>query len=429
MRLLSTLERLPAGATVRDHVGEVLEAYEGELSSARDAGVALARAILTAWRSRIADHDAEAAELDLLTLRLEHAPGPEEFALLLKRIQDLAAPSRAGAQAMPPAPVARVAEGAARRPQAEPPEASPAPAERPAAPAPEPGPTIVDGEERIDGTYRRNLAEKRERIQRIQERLLQEVNDVIKQNEKFGVLLEVEHESLRRADSIEELEGLKGALIGEVDKLRSGHQALSRKLESAISYLQIMGTEGRHLNEELTRAHILSLTDELTDLPNRRAFLRRLEDEVARVQRYGYPLSLALIDMDSFKAVNDKYGHGAGDEVLRTFATSVLSIFRHHDMVARYGGEEFAVLLPNTDRHGAQRALEKVRRRTSEIYYQFEGRTMPMPTFSAGISLYRPGETASALIERADKALYQAKRLGRNRVELAQHDTAEASAR
>jgi diguanylate cyclase (GGDEF)-like protein len=273
------------------------------------------------------------------------------------------------------------------------------------------------------------LHEKRERIQKIQEALSHHISEVIKQNEKFGVLLEVEDETLRQTDKIDEVEGLKHALLTEVGRLRDGHQTLAKKLDTAAKYLQIIGTEGQHLNEELTRVHILSLTDELTDLPNRRAFLRRLEDEVARVQRYGYPLSLALIDMDGFKGINDRYGHAAGDEVLRTFAGSMLSIFRHHDMVARYGGEEFAVLLPNTDRNGAMRALEKVTKRTAESSFHSEGRTMPMPTFSAGISLYKPGETPGSLIERADKALYQAKRLGRNRIEVAQLDGAEATAR
>jgi diguanylate cyclase (GGDEF)-like protein len=163
---------------------------------------------------------------------------------------------------------------------------------------------------------------------------------------------------------------------------------------------------------------LLSLTDELTGLPNRRAFLRRIEDEVARVQRYGFPLSLALIDLDHFKQVNDKYGHAGGDEVLQMYSKNVLSIFRHHDLVARYGGEEFAVLLPNTDAEGALRALTKVKNRAGETRWQANGDTIPVPTFSSGVSLYKPGETASAFIERADKALYRAKRLGRNRVEM-----------
>lgn len=442
MRLLAELERSPVGRTVCDHVREVLEAYEAEVTGARDSGLALLGALLDAWLSRLAADTPEAAELRMLRLRLEQLPGPGETPGLLRRIRSLSADRGMASPAPSEAP--QVSTPAA---EAAPPVSLSIPTEPAAAPVPTaaetapkaPAPAAAEEElpyedtpdsgRRVDLTYRKHLAEKRERIQRIQETLVQQVNEVIAQNEKFGVLLEVEHESLRHADSIEELEGLKAALVGEVGKLREGHQTLARKLDTASKYLQIIGTEGQHLNDELTRVHILSLTDELTDLPNRRAFLRRLEDEVARVQRYGYPLSLALIDMDSFKSVNDKYGHGAGDEVLRNFAANILSIFRHHDMVARYGGEEFAVLLPNTDKNGAQRALEKVKKRTSESSYQFGGKTMAMPTFSAGISLYKPGETPGNLIERADKALYQAKRLGRNRIELAQHDGAEASVR
>jgi diguanylate cyclase len=87
-------------------------------------------------------------------------------------------------------------------------------------------------------------------------------------------------------------------------------------------------------------------------------------------------------------------------------------------MVARYGGEEFAVLLPNTDADGAIRALNKVRRRASETRWQSNGTVSQVPSFSAGVSLFKPGESASAFIERADKALYRAKRLGRDRIEL-----------
>jgi diguanylate cyclase (GGDEF)-like protein len=453
MRLLAELEQSPTGRAICGHVREVLETYESSLAEARQSGLNLSQALLDAWLSRLDPEAPETTELRLLRLRLQEAPDAAETASLLRRIQGLSRDLPAVPESVPVPAEAAMPEPVQEPIQAPLPEtiserivppgadavavavgepdddAQPHPAASQARSAPHIATDAADGERRVDLTYRKHLAEKRDRIQQIQETLVQQVSDVIKQNEKFGVLLEVEHESLRQTDSMEELEALKGALISEVGRLREGHNALARKLDTASKYLHIIGTEGQYLNDELTRVHILSLTDELTDLPNRRAFLRRLEDEVARVQRYGYPLSLALIDMDSFKSVNDRYGHGAGDEVLRNFASNVLSIFRHHDMVARYGGEEFAVLLPNTDRNGALRALEKVRKRTSESSYQFGGKTMAMPTFSAGISLYRPGETPGSLIERADKALYQAKRLGRNRIELAQHDGAEAAAR
>lgn len=273
-------------------------------------------------------------------------------------------------------------------------------------------------ENRVDTAYRSHLDSKRRDILKLQETLAKQVLGTIAQNEEFGVLLEVVLGELRQAGDAKELEDLRWTLIREIEKLTKGHHELAEQLDSTHHYLQLIESDSRQLSDELTRVRLLSLTDELTGLPNRRAFLRRIEDEVARVQRYGFPLSLSLIDLDHFKQVNDKYGHAGGDEVLQLYSRNILSIFRHHDLVARYGGEEFAVLLPNTDAEGAMRALNKVKNRAGETRWQPNGQMIPVPTFSSGVSLYKPGETASAFIERADKALYRAKRLGRNRVEI-----------
>jgi len=259
---------------------------------------------------------------------------------------------------------------------------------------------------------------KRRDIQQLQSALGEQVHETINQNEEFGVILEVVLAELRQSDEKTELEDVRWTLVREVEKLMKGHNSLADKLDSTSHYLQLVETDSRQLTDELSRVRMLSLTDELTGLPNRRAFIRRLEDEVARVQRYGFPLSFALMDLDHFKEVNDEFGHAAGDEVLRVYSKNILSVFRHHDMVSRYGGEEFAVLLPNTDSDGAIRALNKVKRRAAETHWQSNGSASQVPSFSAGVSLYKPGESATAFIERADKALYRAKRLGRNRVEL-----------
>jgi diguanylate cyclase (GGDEF)-like protein len=270
----------------------------------------------------------------------------------------------------------------------------------------------------LNAINRSELEARREDIAKLQATLADQVLDTISRNEQFGIILEMVLSELNDVEDVSELENFRWTMIREVEKMLSGHNELADKLDSTHHYLQLFETDSRELSDELTRVRLLSLTDELTDLPNRRAFMRRLEDEVARVQRYGFPLSFVLIDLDHFKVVNDEYGHAAGDEVLRVYSKNILSIFRHHDMVARYGGEEFAVLLPNTDSDGTVRALNKVRRRANETRWQTNGKVADVPTFSAGVSLYKPGESASAFIERADKALYRAKRLGRNRVEL-----------
>ncbi|MGB5260808.1 MAG: GGDEF domain-containing protein [Gammaproteobacteria bacterium] len=278
-------------------------------------------------------------------------------------------------------------------------------------------PVIPAGQD-LNAINRSELEARREDIEKLQATLADQVLETIGTNEEFGGVLENVLDDLREVDEVSELENVRWTMIREVEKMLSGHNDLADKLDSTRHYLQLFETDSRELSDELTRVRLLSLTDELTDLPNRRAFMRRLEDEVARVQRYGFPLSFVLIDLDHFKSINDDYGHAAGDEVLRVYSKNILSIFRHHDMVARYGGEEFAVLLPNTDSDGTVRALNKVRRRASETRWQANGTVADVPMFSAGVSLYKPGESSSAFIERADKALYRAKRLGRNRIEL-----------
>jgi diguanylate cyclase len=286
----------------------------------------------------------------------------------------------------------------------------------------------MQAENHVDTAYRSHLDSKRRDILKLQATLAEQVLGTIARNEEFGVLLEVVLGELRQAGDGRELEDLRWTLIREIEKLTKGHHELAEQLDSTHHYLQLIESDSRQLSDELTRVRLLSLTDELTGLPNRRAFLRRIEDEVARVQRYGFPLSLSLIDLDHFKQVNDKYGHAGGDEVLQLYSKNILSIFRHHDLVARYGGEEFAVLLPNTDAEGAMRALTKVKNRAAETRWQPNGQMIPVPSFSSGVSLYKPGETASAFIERADKALYRAKRLGRNRVEIDATYQSEAEA-
>jgi len=255
------------------------------------------------------------------------------------------------------------------------------------------------------------------RLHTLQKTLERQLSEVIDQNDKFGRLLEVEHTTLKRLNNVIDLEALKQIMINEIGRLMNGHDLLQRKLEDTRKYVSILESEGEEINSELARAHNLSLTDELTRLPNRRAFIRQLEDEVARVQRYGYPLTMALLDLDHFKVINDHYGHSMGDEALKKFSACVTSAFRHHDMVARYGGEEFAIVLPNTNIEGAQRALEKVKGLTQYTRCKNEEQEIPLPTFSGGVALYKPGETTGSLIERADKALYRAKREGRNRIE------------
>ncbi|NOY71836.1 MAG: diguanylate cyclase [Gammaproteobacteria bacterium] len=274
----------------------------------------------------------------------------------------------------------------------------------------------------VDSAYKRHLHEKKKTIVEIQQNLAQQLNDTKHRNEEFGMLLNGELHTLQEANSQKEIDLSRKTLIIEVKKLLTAHHEMSNQFNNARQYLDRIAMDSQELNDELDRVHLLSLTDELTELPNRRAFMRRLEDEIGRVQRYGNDLPLVLIDLDGFKSINDQYGHTAGDKVLRLYSENILSIFRHHDMVARYGGEEFAVLLPNTDAEGALSAVRKVQRQVAKHATEHNGVMIPTPTFSAGIAHYQLGETPTEIIERADTALYRAKHLGRNRIEVASKD-------
>ena len=431
LSLLDALQQTRQGAVVYEHVKSVLEYYENDSCRIHQAYANLLRELLDAYINLLPDDSPLRVHLVMVQKRLMPPLSISELSGLREYIETAAETitqgNEAGSRLIEKALIPLLRSFGIKSSQSVPAQQQqPAGAtEKPAETVDEVTGTPQDTNRRVDISYRQHLDEKRQRIQEIQEILAHHVAEVVKQNEEFGVLLEIENEALQRTEDIQEVTTLRDALINEVEKLLKGHLALANKLDSANKYLQIIETEGQHLNEELTRVHILSLTDELTELPNRRAFLRRLEDEVARVQRYGYPLSLALIDLDGFKAVNDQFGHAAGDEVLNNYAANILSIFRHHDMVARYGGEEFAVLLPNTNMEGAMQALKKVQKRAAETTYTYDGISRPMPTFSAGLSLYKPGETPSNLIERADKALYQAKNRGRNRIEVNNSEGAE----
>ena len=236
---------------------------------------------------------------------------------------------------------------------------------------------------------------------------------------EYGKLLELELATIKHIDEVESFDEKKNVLVGELENILRDHQQLTDYFHTVSTYLEAVQDEGKRLNDELNRVTTLSLTDELTGLPNRRAFIKRVNDEISRAQRYGNSFALTLLDLDRFKPINDNYGHPAGDSVLRCFSKEVLTAFRQNDLVARYGGEEFAVIFPNTLIEGAHQALVKVLTRANELTIQYEQKTIPVPSFSAGLVLYRAGESLESLVARADDALYRAKHAGGNRIEIA----------
>jgi len=164
------------------------------------------------------------------------------------------------------------------------------------------------------------------------------------------------------------------------------------------------------------RMEQLATTDELTGLPNRRSFDRKLEEAVARHGRADRRFGLIILDIDHFKEVNDTWGHAVGDEVLEEVAGVLRDSVREIDVPARYGGEEFAVILEETALEGAERVAERIRQGVADLEFQADGEAFQC-TVSLGIAIWSgDGETVDAIVEAADDALYYAKEHGRNRV-------------
>jgi diguanylate cyclase (GGDEF)-like protein len=170
----------------------------------------------------------------------------------------------------------------------------------------------------------------------------------------------------------------------------------------------------KKINFMYSRTRYLSLTDALTGLYNRRHFDNTVEREFLRSKRYGGELTIAIIDIDFFKKVNDTYGHLCGDYILKETAYLIMDNFRKTDIVFRYGGEEFVVILTETTTEQSEIPLERLRRTIENYNFVFENTPLKI-TISTGAASNKP-ETVNECLNNADKALYEAKNSGRNRV-------------
>ncbi|MDQ7055582.1 MAG: GGDEF domain-containing protein [Persephonella sp.] len=166
-------------------------------------------------------------------------------------------------------------------------------------------------------------------------------------------------------------------------------------------------TDRKNLEENLRK---LATVDQLTGIYNRYAFEKFLEEEINRAERYGSGFSIIMFDIDNFKDVNDMYGHQVGDRILKELVNIVRNSIRKSDIFARWGGEEFMILVPIKEKQDAYRIAEKIR---SEIEnYRFD--SVGKVTVSIGVSFYKKGDSIKTIIRRADTALYQAKKSGKN---------------
>ncbi|VVP37384.1 hypothetical protein PS865_04682 [Pseudomonas fluorescens] len=213
------------------------------------------------------------------------------------------------------------------------------------------------------------------------------------------------------------LEGLLGTMDQHQKQRDAREQEVAARLKSLSERVAHMEQEALGFREHLEEQRQKALIDPLTGLPNRAAWSERLEHEIQQWQQHGNTLSLAMLDLDHFKRINDSYGHLAGDKVLKIIATVLRKRLRGSDFIARFGGEEFVLLLPATPPAVGAKLLETLRAAIEACPFHFKGERVTI-TISMGLASFKVGEHSDLVLKRADQALYRAKNAGRNRVEL-----------
>ncbi|RVU37909.1 diguanylate cyclase [Hwanghaeella grinnelliae] len=236
-------------------------------------------------------------------------------------------------------------------------------------------------------------------------------------------------EFLKRFQSIERNQHVPVVVVTIDDKQSTLHDMLEagatdfvrkpvdeEELVARCRNLLRMRSYQGELQKTVERLHVMATIDSLTGACNRRHFLDRLETEVARAQRFNEPLSIAMLDADHFKSINDTYGHAVGDDVLRALTRACVEMLRRHDIVGRLGGEEFAICMPETTMDKAQIVCDRLRQNIAGLNVKSHDNEVKF-TVSMGVTQYsRGGDSTESFMSRADAALYQAKNQGRNQV-------------
>jgi len=242
----------------------------------------------------------------------------------------------------------------------------------------------------------------------------------------FGDAVQVQVRDIgARVAGADDLEQLKHDVQGRMDALvdhleRHRHEEGQRQAQAEVQMASLrqrlgeMEAESVQLRDRVLREHTQALTDTLTGIPNRLAYEERVAAEYARWKRFGTPLALLVWDVDRFKDINDKYGHKAGDKVLRVVAGLLADGIRETDFVARLGGEEFIMVVTGAAGAAVHEVADKLRLTVSRCGFHFRGESV-LVTISCGIAEFAGGDSVDSVFERADRALYRAKRGGRNR--------------
>ena len=280
---------------------------------------------------------------------------------------------------------------------------------------------IAEAESRLkqviykQGTLRSGLQEAKAALKRLISSFIDRLGGLSESTDGYHIRLEGYAQKIRQADDIKQLNVVLENLLEDtrsvqLDAVRTRDELLAARRQVEAAELKVRELEG-----ELDKVSGLVQEDQLTGVLNRRGLEDAFEREVARAERAGTPLCVGMLDIDNFKLLNDTHGHQAGDDALQHLVRVIKRTMRPTDVLARYGGEEFMLLLPETQQDEAVEVMVRLQRNLTKAFFLHANERV-LITFSAGVALRQEAESQSAIVERADKALYQAKRSGKNRV-------------
>ena len=243
------------------------------------------------------------------------------------------------------------------------------------------------------------------------ERIVEALSATGSHTAEYGEALECFSGDLSGATSVDQIKDLVIEIIEETNSMDAQSKELQKQMQDSAG-------EINELRQALEDSRRDALTDGLTGIPNRKSFDQDLYACITDAMLSGEPLSIIFADVDHFKQFNDNHGHALGDQVLRLVGKILHDCVKGKDTAARYGGEEFAVILPETSSGGATTVAENIRKTVASKKLMKKGSDADMGaiTISLGVTSYVPGEDVSDFMNRADQALYMAKKLGRNRV-------------
>jgi diguanylate cyclase len=281
--------------------------------------------------------------------------------------------------------------------------------------------TIADAERNLrnaiikQGFLKQSLVDAKTTLKSLMTTFIDRLGEVTEQTGDYHTKIADYSKKIGGTDNLTELSHLLDDIMRDTRAIQSSAQRSHEELISTRKQAQEAEDRVKQLEEELEQVSEKMHEDQLTGALNRRGMDEAMDREIKRADRQQTPISLALLDIDNFKNLNDTLGHQAGDQALVHLTTVIKETLRPTDEVARYGGEEFIIIMSETGLEDAMASVSRLQRELTKKFFMHNN-DRKLITFSAGVALRTPDESAEDIIARADKAMYQAKKTGKNRV-------------